>query len=510
MKFFFTITLLTVLQVLCAQESNDHPSVNIPGKYISSVDNKVQSLDNKLTKQTENYLNRLSKREEKLHRQLAKIDSSKAAEIFGDAKKTYENLAQRLNNTTGKFDKLTSGEYMAGLDSLQGSLAFLKDAANVVSKTKDIRQKLGNSLNQVNQLQNKLKEAADIQNYLQQRQEQLKQLLSSYTHLPQSLSKHFGKYRQDVFYYSQQVKEYKEILNDPDKLVRKILSTLQTIPAFSKFFSKYSMLASLFPTPENYGTPQALAGLQTRADVQQLMQQQLAIPATNGANANPVAYLQQQMQQAQDELSRLKDKLQQLGINGGGSSDMAMPDFKPNPQKTKSFFKRIELGTNFQTQRANGYFPTTTDFTLTAGYKLTDKSIIGIGLSGKMGWGKNWKQIRFTGEGIGLRAYAEWKAPDLFRHGGQVKTNSRFMASLWFTAGAEMNYTRTVESLAVFKNYSNWNKSALAGLTKKYSMNSPLKKGKKVQGSMQVLYDFLHNKHIPPSPAFLWRVGWGL
>ena len=504
MKCIFTIVMLTILRSLQAQDSTTASVVNVSDKYIAGVNNKVQSLDKQLSKQTEKYLNNLSKQEEKLKKELAKIDSSKAAEVFGDVKKNYENLSKKLNGATGKFEKLSSGEYMAGLDSLQGSLAFLKDAAGIVSKTKDIRQKLGGSLNQVNQLQNKLKEASDIQSYLQGRQQQLQQLISSYSNLPQSVSKCFGKYQQQVYYYSQQVKEYKEILNDPDKLVRKILSTLQTIPAFSKFFSKYSMLAALFPTPENYGTSQALSGLQTRADVQGLMQQQLAIPATSGANANPAQYLQQQMQQAQGELSKLKDKLQQLGNNGSGSSDMTMPAFKPNNQKTKSFLKRIELGTNFQTQRASNYFPTTTDFALTAGYKLTDKSIIGIGISGKLGWGKGWKQIRFTDQGVGLRAYAEWKAPDLF------KTNSKFIASLWFTAGAELNYTRTVESLAVFKNYTNWNKSALAGLTKKYSMNSPLKKGKKVQGSMQLLYDFLHNKHIPPTPAFVWRVGWGL
>ena len=377
----------------------------------------------------------------------------------------------------------------------------MKDAAHIISKTKDIRQKLGSSLNQVNQLQHKLKEAADIQNYLQQRQAQLKQLLLGYSNLPQSISKQFGKYRQDVYYYSQQIKEYKEIINDPDKLLRKTLSILQGIPAFQKFMSKYSMLASLFPVPDNYGTPQALAGLQTRADVQQMMMQQLALPATNGANANPAQYIQQQMQQAQGELSELKDKLQQLGNGNNGSSDMVTPDFKPNNQKTKSFLQRIELGTNIQTQRATNFFPTTSDIAITAGYKLTDKSIIGIGVNGRVGWGKSWKQIRLTAEGIGFRSYAEWKAPDLF------KTNSRFMASLWFTAGAELNYTKTVESLAVFKNYSNWTKSALAGLTKKYTMNSPLKKGKKIQGSMQVLYDFLYNKHVPPTPAVVWRVG---
>lgn len=499
--------IVIALTIYCTSASGQDSAsggISLSSASIRSIDKKINSLDDRLTRQTEKYLNSFARQEEKLRKQLAKRDSSKAIQMFGNAKKKYESLSQKLNNATGKFDKLTSGEYIAGLDSLQGSLAFLKDAAGIVSKTKDIQQKLGNSLNQVNQLQNKLQQTAEIQSYLQERQQQIKQLLSRYTNLPKSVNKYFGKYQQDVYYYSQQVKEYKELLNDPDKLVRKLLSTLQTIPAFSKFFSKYSMLASLFPTPDNYGTPQALSGLQTRADVQQVLQQQLSISSTNGANANPAQYFQQQLQQAQGELSKLKDKLQQLGNTGSGSSDMAMPDFKPNNQKAKSFLRRIELGANFQTKRATNYFSTTTELALTAGYKINDKTIIEIGASGKMGWGKDWKHIRLTGEGVGFRAFAEWKAPDLF------KTGSRFMASLWFTAGAEMNYTRTVESLVIFKNYTNWNKSALAGLTKKYSMNSPLKKGKKVQGTMQVLYDFLYNKHIPPTPAFVWRVGWGL
>ncbi|MFT3945523.1 MAG: hypothetical protein QM763_01000 [Agriterribacter sp.] len=504
MRIILTIAFVLLTMILHAQERSADTIVNIPGKYISSIDDKINSLDRQLTKQTRKYLHSLSKQERKIKKQLAKIDSSKAAEIFGDVTKRYESLSQKLNGATGKFDKLTSGEFIAGLDSLQGSVAFLKDAANIVSKTKDIRRKLGSSLNQANQLQNKLKEAGDIQSYLQERQQQLQQLLGSYTSLPQSVSKCFGKYRQDVYYYSQQVKEYKEILNDPDKLVRKILSTLQTMPAFSKFFSRYSMLASLFPAQDNYGTPQALAGLQTRAGVQQLMQQQLSLPATGGANASPSQYLQQQMQQAQGELSKLKDKLNQLGINGGGSSDMVMPDFKPNSQKTKRLKDRIQVSTDFQTQRSDHYYPVRTDVAIMLGYKLNDNTTINAGVSGRLDWGKSWKEIRFSAEGIGFRTNLEWKAPDLF------KTNSRIMASLWFTAGAELNYNRTIESLAVFKNYSNWTKSALAGLKKKYSMNSPLKKGKKVEGTMSVLYDFLYNKHVPPTPAFVWRVGWGL
>ena len=180
-----------------------------------------------------------------------------------------------------------------------------------------------------------------------------------------------------------------------------------------------------------------------------------------------------------------------------------MPEhFTPNSNKTKSLWKRIQLGTNFQTQRSNNYWPTTTDIAVTAAYKANDKTNIGIGLAGKMGWGQSWKHIKITGQGAGMRAFVEWKVPNLFG------SNSKLISSLWLTSGAEMNYNRTVESLAVFKNYSNWNKSALAGISKKYSMSSPLKKGKKIVGSMQVQYDFLHKQHIPPTPAFVWRVGY--
>ena len=507
MKFTITIALLISCIRVFSQDSSSTKAVppgsqviEVPDKYLSSVDKKIESLDDNLSKQTDKYLNSLSKQEERLFKKLKGLDSSKAAAVFGDTKKAYEQLSQQFNNLNGKFDKLTSGQYMAGLDSLQGSLAFLKDAKNILTKSKDIRNKLGSSLNQVNQLQNKLKGADDIKALVQQRQEQIRQLLAGYTNLPKSISKCFGKYQSDVYYYGQTIKECKDLLNDPDKLISKVLSTLQSIPAFSRFFSKYSMLASLFPTPDNYGTPQALAGLQTRASVQQLLQQQLPVSATGG---NPAQYLQQQMQQAQGELSKLKDKLNQLGNGSGNSSDLNMPDkFTPNQQKTKSFWKRIETGTNFQTQRSTNYFPTTTAIAATAGYKINDKSIIGIGISGKIGWGRDWKHIRLTGEGIGLRAFVDWKAPDLF------KTSSKFMGSLWLTGGAEMNYTKTVESLSVFKNYTTWTKSALVGVTKKYSMKSPLKKGKQVQGSMQFLYDFLHNQHIPPTPAFVWRVGY--
>ena len=477
--------------------------IELPSGYIPAVDKKINGLEHQLSRQSEKYLDRLSRREEKIFKSLSTIDSSAAASMLKSGKKKYEQLNKKLTAANGKAGKLLSGKYLPGVDSLATSLSFLKDAGNIVSKSKDIRQQLGKSLENLNMLQGKLNEAEAIQRYVQQRQQQIKQLLSNYSNLPEEISKHFGKYRQTAFYYSQQLADLRESLDQPDKLIAKTLALLQHIPEFSKFWKKHSILSRMFPAPDNYGSPQALAGLQTRASVQQLLQQQIGVPATNGTNANPARYLQQQMQQAQGELSKLKEKLNGLGINGAGSSDMTLPEgFTPNPEKTKSFLKRIQLGTTIQSQRATNYYPTVTDIAVTAKYRLNKKGNVGIGLSGKMGWGNGWKQIRLTAEGVGLRAYMDWKAPDL------LKSNSKFISSLWLYAGAELNYHRRIESLSEFKNYSNYSKSALAGVSKKYSMGSPLKKGKKMQGSMQVLYDFLHKRSVPPTPAFVWRVGY--
>ncbi|HTN08700.1 hypothetical protein [Agriterribacter sp.] len=480
MRLTLSILLLVFTIGLYAQDSISNSVVQIPGKYISSVDKKVEGLDKQLTRQSDKYLNSLSKQEKKIFRKLKKLDSSRAKEILGDSKAAYEQLSQKLNAANGKLDKAFSGQYLPYLDSLQGSLGFLKDAKNIVSKSKDIQEKLGSSLQQVKQLQNKLQQADEIKRYVQQRQEQLKTLLSSYTNLPKSITKHLSKYQHEVYYYGRQVQEYRETLNDPDKLFKKVLATLQTLPAFKKFMSKHSMLAGIFaPIPAPGITAALDPSLPTRSQVMQVAQQRIAAGGQNGQQA-----FARQLQQAQGEMAKLKDKFSELGISPG--DDMSMPDFKPNQQKTKTFLQRLEYGSSLQSQRSNNYFPVTTDIAATIGYKINDKSVVGIGISGKAGWGKNWKHIKLTGEGVGMRFFVDWKA----------------RGNIWLTAGAELNYLKPVESLAVFKNYSNWNRSALAGISRKYKI------GKKLKGNMQILYDFLHKQHTPPTDAFVWRVGY--
>ena len=65
-----------------------------------------------------------------------------------------------------------------------------------------------------------------------------------------------------------------------------------------------------------------------------------------------------------------------------------------------------------------------------------------------------------------------------------------------------MNYNSGFKSIQQLKNEDLWQRSALAGIGKKYQIS------KKLKGNVQLLYDFLAYKHMPVSQPFLFRVGY--
>ena len=240
-----------------------------------------------------------------------------------------------------------------------------------------------------------------------------------------------------------------------------------------------SQLAGLFNIPGNYGSPQALAGLQTRDQIQQMIQ----VQAGSGPNAQ--AMVQQQVQAAQGQLNQFKDKLNALG---GGSGDIDMPNFRPNNQKTKTFLKRLEYGTNLQNTRGSYFFPTTTDIGLSVGYKLKNKSTLGIGASYKMGWGKDIQHILISSEGIGLRSFVD------------IQMKKSFFAS----GGLEYNYQQPFASFQQIRAIHEWQSSGLIGVSKIISIKSKVFKKTK----LSLLWDFLSYYQIPRTQPIKFRVGY--
>ena len=459
---------------------------DVDSKVLGHLQKQYSSLQSKLDKQSFKLLSKMERSEEKLHKKLSGIDSLKAKEVFtDDIKQQYADLQSKLSQTTDKYKRFPLVEYIPGLDSMQTSLSFLTKNANL--PTEKLEQ-LKSVTTKLKDLQGQLQKANDIQAFIHEREAQLKdQLLNS------GLAKQLKGINKQVCYYQAQIAEYKSMLNDKNKFKNKLLQTVRTLPAFQKFWQKNSYFASLFPSPESTGIAQSVIGMQTRVSVQSILTQRIGSAAS--ASNSPQQYLQQSIESAQAQFIEIRNKFNGFS-NGGSNSDMTMPDFKPNDEKTKSFLKRLEYGFNIQSEHGQYGLPTISDLALTVGYKLDDSKRIGIGASYKMGWGHGIKNIHISSEGIGLRSYVDIKSP--------IKSKGIFFSGLWISGGFEYNYLQGFKNIQeLHRNVDVWQRSALMGLSKKYKV------GKK-EGNVQMLYDLLHSQQTPPSQAFKFRLGYSL
>jgi len=438
-----------------------------PQKFANSVAQTSKKLEDKLVKKSLSMLDKMQKQEEKIYNKLLSTkDSLQAKTQLSLLKEKYGKLKSNL-----KTPSILTGsikQYIPNLDSLSTSLKFL-DQNGIGGKVKDAMAKAGS-------LQDKFQQAEKIKEFIRERKQQLKASLEKL-----GMVKQLKKINKQVYYYAAQVKEYKDILNDPKKIERKALELLSKTKIWKDFFKKNSFLAGLFPMPvENGGAAQnGFAGLQTRAQV-------VSFIGNQGGSSTPgfAAALQRNIQSAQGFVDQLRAKLNGLG----NSEDLDMPDFKPNGQKTKSFKKRLELGTNFQSQKSNFYFPTTTDIGFSLGYKINDNSVIGIGSSAKIGWGKDIRNIRVTGQGFSIRSFLDWK----------------IKKSFFASGGFEYDYQQSFSSVRELYNPDSWKKSALLGLTKIVSFKGKLFKKTKVQ----LLYDFLYKEQMPVTAPLKFRIGY--
>lgn len=453
-------------------------ALRLPFGWLDRVQRKTSSLDRQLTTRSSAYLSKMMKREERLRQRLARVDSARAKQLFSGADQQYAALLKKMTTDTGSKRVLVSGEYQPYVDSLQGMLGFLRSNPRLGLGSADMQRSLG----QLQQLQAKMKDADQVRAFVETRKQQIGQYIAAHANAAGILSKPFSGMKQDAYYYSQRVHQYKEMLNDPDRLEREALAQLRRLPAFQTFMKNNSQLAGLFGLPGGGGGAGALpiAGLQTKDQVTQQMIGQVSAMGQGGMDN-----LQSNVSSAQSQLDGYKNKLGQLGA---GNTTGDVPDFRPNDQKTKPFWRRLEYGVNFKTTHNNYYFPVVTDLGFSLGYKLGHNNVVGGGASYKLGWGSGIRHIALSSQGVGLRSFLE------------IGLKGSFSA----TGGFEYNYTTPFGSFQQLKQLQYWTKSGLIGVSKTVSMKSRLLKKTKVQ----LLWDFLSYQQVPKTQPLLFRVGY--
>ncbi|WP_225860094.1 MULTISPECIES: apolipoprotein A1/A4/E family protein [Chitinophaga] len=489
-SYLATLLLLCVVRVLFAQEkswqqidtarqkidSTTRQLSQLPDKYFSQVSNKTDKLQKQLTRRTDKALSRFLKQEQRLQQKLGKIDSVAAKNIFTRSIDSLGNMKARLKGKlpglAGKVADVSGGS--GYLDTLQNSFSFLKDSKALIGKSKALQDKLSGSLKSVKDLQSKLQYAEQVKAFIRERRQQLKTQLAQYT----VLTKDLQKINKEAYYYMQQVNEYKSLLKDRKKAEAKAMELLRKTPAFNDFMQRNSQWAGFLNLPggsNSANLAQSLEGLQTRNQVEQLIQQRIG---SGGPNARQA--ISQQMDAARAQFDELKSKFPDLDNAGD------MPNFKPNEMKSKSFLQRLEFGGNIQFQKSSKYFPTTSDIAGQVAYKFSKNGSIGLGASYRLGMGTGWNDIRFSHQGLGLRSFADYKLKGTF----------------FVNGGFEQNYNSQYFNTNQLTRVDNWQGSALLGVSKKYKISSKLK------GNIMLLYDFLHNQHTPRTEPLKLRMGY--
>ena len=468
----------TVVLMLCtmqgsAQDSSRLQQLNsLTSSYYQQVSDKLQSQESRMEKELSRSLEKVGKAEKKLFKKLFKKDSLQAKALFAGISSNKDGIADQARSRVEKIDQYAK-TYTGKLDSIGTAISFLQKGSLLKP---DVSKEAAKTLQSIGNLQGQLDQANQVSKLLQERKELLQSRLKEL-----GMMKELKRYNKEVVYYQQQFKEYKEILNDPSKLEGKLLDIATSIPAFRNFFNQHSALAGLFRLPSDGGLEggSSLAGFQTRESITQDMQSRF------GNNANVSQVMQQNIRQARQQFNERQER-QNNGDAGNPSDDL--PHFKPNSQRTKTFWNRIELGTDFQSQRSNQFFPVTSDVAVSAGYKMNDKSIIGVGASYKIGWGENIQHIKVSSQGAGLRSFLDWK----------------IKGSFFASGGFEMNYRSAFDQIQQLRDYSAWQQSGLLGLSKTISLRSKFFQKTK----LQLMWDFLSYQQVPRTQAILFRVGY--
>jgi len=446
----------------------------LSSRYVQTISKKASQYYNDVTEKTLRTLEKLAKWEAKIKTILEKTSPETAQRLFANDQITFAALLQKYR------------EGKAVTDDYQGQLNEYRDKVNTTIKYLDDKKEqlktsvikpLEEAKAKTEKLNRQLKNIEAIQQLIKDRKKQLISL--ALQHL--NKNKYLQKINKESWYYAEALKNYKTIFSDSKRTEELAVKLLQKIPAFREFFARNSLMSSLFSSAGSGANPNGTVGLlQSRAAVNAAVQSQIG-----AAGSNPRQAFQELIQSAQGQLNQLRQKIS--GFTGGGS-DVEIPDFKVNSERSKKFLQKISLSANIQTTKHNNSFPVTSDLGLSIEYKPSQKLIFGIGGAYRVGWGSSISNIHITHQGVGLRSFLDCK----------LKRN------FFLSGGYEQNYFSEIRNIQQLRNLSAWKSSALLGVCKKYKI------GKKRNGEMKLVYDFFSKTKIPVTSSFIFRVSFGL
>jgi hypothetical protein len=430
----------------------------------------------------------------------SEIESMPSAKAIKAAYKDLERVTNSLKHSTNVFVK--------SFQSMERALSISKDSSFSINKLQNITapqmyqpklDSLSTSLKYTSSLFgssssviqkesiDKVQEELKDLTYEFDRAQKIKTLveanISNNPNFQQLLTarKKIMHYKKLASDYKARLKETQELINNPEKLGRRLLDEIRQQKAFQKYFSKYAELARLFPASESpMGNLSSIPGLQQRDQLMQRIKDVMG-----GSAIDPIQLLQTQQESTSKPDDVISQTVQSLKSKIASSSQAE----QPSPGlKGLSFPKRLFFQANVQSTSGNRFLPSHSAFAFGAGYKINARTQVSTDLLWKMGWGQPIKNIRISHQGYGVRGYLDCK----------------LRGDWWLTGSYERSYfpAYALEPIAVSDN--GWRNGALLGVTKTVALKSKWAKKFKVQ----LLYDFLAASQLPFSSPWKYRMGY--
>ncbi len=465
MKPTYCIIYTCVCLLLCvtANAQEESNAVYHAGKRYVSLNIKSQNkFANKVQKQQDKLLKKLCKQEKRLANKLKRNDSAGYARYLQQPL-TFDSLNTISKNRSTSPIK-ASNRVNGTVDSLKNITRFISDKIHLQGGSNE----LGGYSSQLSSLNTQLNTNAQLDNMIGQRASFLKGLN------PQS-STGIDK---NVYYAREKIKVFRSISEEPDKAEEAALEILQGQAGFEEALQGDN--ANSLQTLAGKGASTSdleKMGYKTKRQMQQLLQSKF------GSNLGGLQEgMSKQITDYQDKLKELENAKKTFKNTKQSAQQLKhidKPSFKVNPMRGLPFGRRIEKQYNWQTSRATiDGKPAMFQFSAIAGFKHTPRLSYGGGLATSIGLGKNWNNIRFTFEGLGLRTYAQYKV--IWGIGAYAGYERMFKRVVFTGKDANTIEYNKKENQHNTRQYS---EAVMLGVTKDYRINE------KWNGSLQVLYD---------------------
>jgi len=501
---FLSISFILISSFLAAAtvaSSQDLETIVTGEQYLSSRTAALDKYLKRAERIQQKLLKKLRRQEARLARKLADKDSTRYAQ-YKNMPLTYDSIAARSADTA--VAKAQPGAKTTIIDSLKKVQNFVQQQSQRLGGASCLAGKAGLSddySKQLNELQQKISAQQQVKELVQQRSQALEGLMGG------KEVAGLKKMQKDIYYAGEKIKAWKQLADDPDEAEEKALEYLQGTEGFSEALSTNN---NAFGGMGNNATAADLErmGYQTKQSMNKMLQQKLGDQLNNVQQQ-----MGEQVQQFQEQFKEVTGAVSEArqGINEGKQAlnqarrakdqlkQLEKPSFKKNPERGKPFWQRLETQYNFQTSRVSpdGLRPAMLELGASVAFKHTPRLSHGIGISASMGLGRDWQNIRFSYEGISLRAFSDWQWLYGFSLQAGYERAFRPQNRPYLPGATQPND----KDNALKDAFGAQQQAAYAGIMKRYRINS------KWSGTFLAGYNFLWREGGMRSP-FLLRFGW--